>query len=318
MKPFKTHEEQLEILKSRNLIIDDNEKALSIIESVNYYNIVNGYKLPFLKKDEEGNLIYPETFIDNCNFNNLLYIYNLDMELKSILFRYLLEFERTLKSYISYIFSKECGRNEKFFYLNFKNYSSEAGDLDIVLSVIKDLSIEIKNKKANFITHYLENHEEIPLWVLINQLTLGNISYLYRALKNNIKEEIAKKFSLEYKRNYSTRHQIGKRVLIEVIKIVIKFRNICAHDNILLLAKIDKQTKIANIRNILDNPNYEGRSLYDLICALKLVIKSNDFIKLKSEIKLIFEKYKEKFDGIHFEDIIKYGGFESIQSLDEI
>ncbi|WP_237567332.1 hypothetical protein [Mycoplasma mycoides] len=43
-KEFKTFGEQIEILKSRGLIIKDEQKAIEILKQENYYNIVNGYK----------------------------------------------------------------------------------------------------------------------------------------------------------------------------------------------------------------------------------------------------------------------------------
>ena len=50
-KPFKRYDEQVEILKLRNLTIADEEKAISILSKVNYYNLINGYKKIFLKRD---------------------------------------------------------------------------------------------------------------------------------------------------------------------------------------------------------------------------------------------------------------------------
>ena len=44
-KPFKTYREQLDILRSRNLIIENEERAIDILRRVNYYNLINGYKL---------------------------------------------------------------------------------------------------------------------------------------------------------------------------------------------------------------------------------------------------------------------------------
>ena len=43
MKPFKTLEEQIEILKSRNLKFEDEEKAKFYLLHNNYYNIINCY-----------------------------------------------------------------------------------------------------------------------------------------------------------------------------------------------------------------------------------------------------------------------------------
>ena len=46
-KTFKTYVEQVEILKSRNMIIDNPESAIRFLEINNYYNVINGYKAPF-------------------------------------------------------------------------------------------------------------------------------------------------------------------------------------------------------------------------------------------------------------------------------
>ena len=48
MKPFKTYDEQIDILKSRNLEIKDRNKARDLLSQINYYYLINGYKDPFL------------------------------------------------------------------------------------------------------------------------------------------------------------------------------------------------------------------------------------------------------------------------------
>jgi abortive infection bacteriophage resistance protein len=60
MKPFKTHRQQIKILRDRGLIVN-SPKALRILERENYYNVINGYKDPFLEHDQNGNSVSPET-----------------------------------------------------------------------------------------------------------------------------------------------------------------------------------------------------------------------------------------------------------------
>ena len=43
-KVFKTIDEQIDILKSRNIIIDDYNKAYIMLSKNNYYYLINGYK----------------------------------------------------------------------------------------------------------------------------------------------------------------------------------------------------------------------------------------------------------------------------------
>lgn len=71
MKPFHTLDEQVEKLKSRKLIVDDVDFAKSILSKENYYNVVNGYKKPFLKRDLGGALLQPEEYVEGCRFEEL-------------------------------------------------------------------------------------------------------------------------------------------------------------------------------------------------------------------------------------------------------
>lgn len=43
-KTFKTIEEQIELLQSRNLHIDNKETSRKILLNNNYYYLINGYK----------------------------------------------------------------------------------------------------------------------------------------------------------------------------------------------------------------------------------------------------------------------------------
>ena len=49
-KEFKTIDEQIEILRAKNLNILDNDKAKQILLNNNYYYLINGYKDLFLDK----------------------------------------------------------------------------------------------------------------------------------------------------------------------------------------------------------------------------------------------------------------------------
>ncbi len=75
-KPFKTYEEQLQILKGRGLSVDDETRAIDILSRANYYNIVNGYKKVFLKRNLNGNIISPEEYKENSTFEELYSLYS--------------------------------------------------------------------------------------------------------------------------------------------------------------------------------------------------------------------------------------------------
>lgn len=53
MKKYKTNEELLAHLESKNVVIKNREEALNKIKKYTYYSIINSYKLNF--KDEYDN-----------------------------------------------------------------------------------------------------------------------------------------------------------------------------------------------------------------------------------------------------------------------
>ena len=52
-KSFKTAKEQMKILKSRGLIIENDESSKEILSDNNYYYLINGYKDIFIDKSSK-------------------------------------------------------------------------------------------------------------------------------------------------------------------------------------------------------------------------------------------------------------------------
>lgn len=52
-KVFKTHNQQLKILRNKGLTIKNGSKAKQILEKENYYNLINGYKDLFIQNKLE-------------------------------------------------------------------------------------------------------------------------------------------------------------------------------------------------------------------------------------------------------------------------
>ena len=103
-------EEQIEILKNKGIIFKDEEKAKKIILRENFYNLTTDYDDIFLnlKKSTNENEVYEE----ETYFEELYAIYQLDRELRSLIFDYINLLEINIKSYISYVFSEKYGEKD--------------------------------------------------------------------------------------------------------------------------------------------------------------------------------------------------------------
>ena len=311
-KPFKTLDEQINILKNRNLIIDSYEYAREILSQINYYNVINGYKSVFLKRDLNGYLVSPEEFKQGTTFEELYSLYLMDFELKKSIFPYLLRFEKLFKTSCAYYFSEKY--TEPYSYLQMKNYADDKSCLTSVLKNIATLSNLLSSNNKNTgkaaIKHYIDNYAQVPLWVLINFLTLGNISYFYNSLNNSLQSRIAKSFSSRFKKDYNSKEKIEAGEMIEILKISNYFRNIIAHDETMYSFKVRKASSAKKFNKYFKS-NYTGGSLCDLIMVLKLVLPKEEYKCLISDVKNIFSKFEEKFKTVKIEEIMQIAGFKS-------
>jgi len=310
MKPFKTHHQQIQVLRERGMIIKDDAKAIHVLEHENYYNMINGYKHTFLTKG-----LVPETYQKGTTFEELYALYSFDRDLRNLLIGYFLKFETNLKSKVAYRFSETFPETQA--YLDIKNYAKESPQSKMMLDLVATLFNVIKNtgkKRNTAVSYYLNQYGEVPLWVLTKYLTFGNIQYFYTCLKLTEKNKIAKDFSLDFKREYSVNHgAISNEMLEEIIKTINYFRNVCAHEERLYSFKIYKPSKNAAIAKLLEINNHqlEQGNLFAVLAFLKLVIPKGDYKKLLISLSKLFEEYRPMISPLHFTEILEIMGFDS-------
>lgn len=174
-KAPKTYEEQLNILKSRNLKILNERKAKKILSIESYYALINGYKDIFLESFKS------EIYQENVYFENIFMLFNFDRELRMILLKYILIVERTIKTKISYHFSMKY--DDKYLNANNFDYNNRRKSLQILrliynMSKVKRIYSEVNSS----IYHYQKIHDKIPLWVLVEKLNFGIISHFFYCL----------------------------------------------------------------------------------------------------------------------------------------
>lgn len=116
MKKFNNIDNQIELLKSRNLRILNENKAKENLKLYGYYEIVNGYKNLLLKD--------MDTYKDGVTFEHLFALFKLDSDIKDIVLNITLEFEIILKNVLAYEISKKYGVVESE-YLKRENYKGK-------------------------------------------------------------------------------------------------------------------------------------------------------------------------------------------------
>ena len=177
-KPFFTYKKQLELLENRGLLIENREKALSILKSINYYRF-SGYSLTLRNND---------IFSPGVTFENIYELYLFDEQFRSIIMKYCGIVETTFRSYISYYHSEKYS---PLGYLNAANFEDISRHSNFIVELDKD----IERSDDYFIAHHkTELNNVFPFWVAIEVTSFGVLSKLYKNLKKEDRNNIAKHY----------------------------------------------------------------------------------------------------------------------------
>lgn len=301
MKEFKTVEEQVNLLERRNIVFKDKEKAKQILLTNNYYDVINGYNGLFL--------IENDVYKKGTEFLEIFYLYEFDRQLRNIFLEFILKIENILRSLIAYNFSKEYGNDNYLKLENFEIFENvniglrkKQKQLKFIQSLIGNINKNIAdNVDKKYINHYLTKYGFIPLWVLVNILSFGEVCNFYKLMKQKQRIDIAKYFN------------INERDLTSLLSILCKTRNLCAHDEKLFDYKFESFTSINDteyhkLLNLPKNPNNRyiiGKNvLFSVVISLKMLLSKEDYRKFHYKLLEKFRVINSKLKTINSDDIL--------------
>ena len=296
-KTFKTLDEQIQILRSKGLVINDEEKAKEVLFRENYF-FLNGYRHLF-QRDSLDN-----KFIEGTTFEELYGTFTFDRNIRNIMFKYILIVENNVKSIIGYQMSRKYGYKEKD-YLNPKNFSQDNIKVRQVYDVLNKVKrqMRVNGKQHAATSHYMDNYGYVPMWILVKVLSFGIISELFNILK--IEDQIA--ISSFYKINSST--------LMTNLQLLANFRNLCAHEDILYdhrTQKVIPDSKYHDCLNIEKKDNeyvYGKNDLFALIIIMKQMLSKEEFDDMLYQIGYEVDMLDGKVDTVSLKVILNKMGF---------
>lgn len=297
MKVFKTIEEQISILESKGLIIDDYLFAEDILIRENYF-FLSGYRHLFLRSPKDRN------FIKGTTFRELYALFNFDRQIRNIVFKNLLIIENNLKSIISYQLSKKYGFREKD-YLRPENFTKAPDKQRQLNDTLKKMKrqIRVNGSQHSATSHYLKNYGYIPLWVVVKVLSFGIVGELYTVMKREDQEEIANIYDLSI------------NSLLVYLPILSNYRNLCAHEDILYDHRTQKIIGDTKYHDGLEIPTTDGEYIYGkddlfaLIIILKQLLRPEEFRLLINELSYEIDVLCGKLKVINIGKVLDTMGF---------
>ena len=273
-KIFRNLDEQLERLRIHGITIDDQEEEAvkSLLLFTNYYRLLNGSDDLFIVKEEASHKRCKPGTTLHCIYR----VYDFDKRLQAIFFPHIVRIEEKMKSVLAYEFSKEFSHKDYLLESNFITTAWTRIFIDGLNQEMQEPESGKKDRRHPAVRYYMKEHGYVPLWVLVNGLTLGKTSTFYSLLKTNEKNTVSNHFS------------IPPSILGTFLKLLTGFRNICAHSDRLYNATlldasissllIHDELKISKTKN--QEYIYGKNDLFALLIVCYYFLKTEEFSQL--------------------------------------
>ncbi len=262
-KKAKSFDEQIAILKSRNVIINDETKAREYLSDIGYYRL-GFYSYPF-------ELSYPHldgrrshAVREGTSIEDIVAMYYYDFDLRGILNRYLSRIEVSVRTTMIYKLSCKYV-TDPYWFVNPTIVTSQfAKDFD------KEVYSHLRNKPSIKRHHAKYSGKYAPAWKTMEFMTMGNLEALYdNLIFNKDKKLISNEYSEPATKTFKS--------YLSAIRMV---RNACAHGNVIYGLKLENGIitgKACHKFNPGDNQNLNGAmKVIDYFIRIISVNRAND------------------------------------------
>ena len=270
LKKPTTYQEQIDILRRRNVIIDDPVQCEAVLEAVSYYRLT-AYLLPF--KQVDG------CYKQGTHFHTVYRIYEFDRKLRGILFAALEEIETYLRTKFAYFHAHKYGAEG---YMNPSNYSDKHRAEKFQENLAREIA---SNGRSAFVQHHQEHYEgHFPVWVIMELFTFGMLSRFYSDLITADQKQLAKEI-------YGT---VPKN-LISWLRCCTDLRNICAH-----YGRLYYRIFPATPANVPAGPT-QIHQLWGAVLAVRELYPSADKwnTEILAQLSAAFDEYQEDISLRH-------------------
>ena len=278
-KPPLSIQDQIDLMRSRGIIIDNKELATHYLEFIGYYRL-SGYTHYFKTKEDR--------YRQGTTFEQVLEHYIFDRKLRILLFDAIERIEVALRSIITSAMTPKYGA---FWYNKPDIFIQNIGNKpisghEIALQSIRESTVEQRNKDT-FLKHYYDSYdypELPPSWMVMETLSMGVVSRIFSLLIVEERKSIASFF------NTKERH------LVSWMRSLTYTRNLCAHHarvwNRVFTLKVESDKRYAVCRDELFHKGKLYSQAVVIAILLSVIAPNNHF---EEHIKELLNSYNHTY-----------------------
>lgn len=275
-KEWKSYDEQIELLRSRGMIIDNEGDAKHFLQRVGYYRL-SGYWYPFREFDADKKM-YLDSFVEETYFSDVIALYTFDRKLRLLALDAIERIELAIQVKIAHLLGARdifAHESPKQLHGSFVRLGKHGG-LSLYKKWHKDYDRLIdRSKRKPFVKHNLKKYGKLPIWVAIEIFDFGTMSKLYAGMKIKDKIEIERQFGLNEGKHFQT--------WLRGFNFI---RNTAAHHSRLWNCNVLETASIPRTKIKLSNLKNSKPFMY--FCMMQMVLKvvssnsnwGNEFVEL--------------------------------------
>lgn len=221
--------------------------AIEALKNINYYRL-SAYFSPFQTQKD--------VFKKSTTLNDILSLYEFDRRLCLLLTEPLAEVEISIRTQVAYYLSHQYG---PFGYTNHRNFYMRFNHPDW----FRRVEDNIKQSHELFIKHFrakYKSEKHLPVWMVCEVISFGQISKLFRGLKKHDRQAIAR-----------GHFGIDQMVIVSWLHALVYVRNLCAHHCRIWNRTLSIRPKI--LHRSSQWQNIQNDKIYCIILVLKHLMR---------------------------------------------
>lgn len=315
-KLFLTYNQQMRKLRNDKNIECTGSTHKRILIRSGYFNIVNGYKTPFISgQNPDGQ----HSYISGTSIDELHAVKKFDDRLRSFLLRYITQVEEEMRTLAGYKFD-ECNDNGNIPWYNTEAYSPNKS-LQEKMNVISNAYSELSKSQLDYVSFYMNNHKQIPTWIMFKVVNFSTFIDIIKCSKTDISHSLCELYGLEDENGLP-----NVKLLIGSLHWMRRIRNSCAHnERVYCLTR--RQERRGNSGRIVEkyfrllSPGYVRnleQKLFDLFIYFKYYLPRSEYKQFISELKNMLSNLQSKIHPHAFEYVRAQMGIRNLDDLDEL
>ena len=291
-KPPLTYKEQINLLKSRGLLIPDENRAERLLSNISYYRL-SAYMLP-CKEIKDG--CYIDKFIDGKTWDDVYNLYLFDRKLRLLVFDAIERLEISIRTQIIYQLSHKYGSHWQddpsiFKITHKKDKDGNDIDIDVYKEINKHITDQLNNNKSEvFLQHYRDTYDNPstpPSWMSVEIMYFNHLSKICSGLKQRSDATGISNF-----------YCLPPEIFCSWLHTINYVRNLCAHharlwnrDFNIVPVRLNFSKSLVWISN---SSSVRRKKIYYFFCILNYLLQTvNPTSTFKEKLLELLDEYKK-------------------------